>query len=291
MLAEETNIVSSGAGDTHWALTDHEGSVRDVIDNSGSVLDHIQYDSFGNILSQSNAADAMRLAYTGQQYDSQTGLYYDHARYYDPSTGRFLSTDPAGFTAGDENLYRYVGNSPVDHTDPTGESACSASGQGDDKGSMTWDQAMQIAQQAKADLDIANGTANADDLRVRRDELMSEGLSQDQADSVIAPLVSEASAQANEENAIRQQEIQDSDQLDQSEKIAYGYFWLAPKALVVGTATAIYNEVTDPIGTTERQINALIHPVDTVETTWGAIQQAWQTPEGKGQILGTIALG
>ena len=36
MLAQETNIVSSGAGDTHWALTDHEGSVRDVIDNSGS---------------------------------------------------------------------------------------------------------------------------------------------------------------------------------------------------------------------------------------------------------------
>ena len=125
VLAEETNIVSSGAGDTHWALTDHEGSVRDVIANSGSVLDHIQYDSFGNILSQSNAADAMRLAYTGQQYDSQTGLYYDHARYYDPTTGRFLSTDPAGFSAGDENLYRYVGNSPVDNTDPAGMTSMS----------------------------------------------------------------------------------------------------------------------------------------------------------------------
>ena len=196
VLAEETNIVSSGAGDTHWALTDHEGSVRDVVDNSGSVLDHIKYDSFGNILSQSNSADAMRLAYTGQQYDSQTGLYYDHARYYDPSTGRFLSTDPAGFTAGDENLYRYVGNSPVDSTDPTGLCADSPTGQGDDSGPMTWDRAMQIARQAKADLNIANGTASADDFRTRRDELISDGMSPDQANAAIAPLITEANDMA-----------------------------------------------------------------------------------------------
>jgi YD repeat-containing protein len=48
VLAEETSITGSGAGTIHWALTDHEGSVRDVINNSGAVLDHIQYDSFGN---------------------------------------------------------------------------------------------------------------------------------------------------------------------------------------------------------------------------------------------------
>jgi RHS repeat-associated protein len=120
VLAEDTNISGSGAGTTHWALADHEGSVRDVTGNSGTVLDHIVYDSFGKIVSQTNSSYAMRMGYTGQVQDAETGLNYDRARYYDPTTGRFLSTDPAGFSAGDANLYRYVGNSPVDKIDPTG---------------------------------------------------------------------------------------------------------------------------------------------------------------------------
>ncbi len=52
--------------------------------------------------------------YTGQQFDPETGLNFDNARYYDPSTGRFLSQDPSGFPAGDPNLYCYVGNNPTD---------------------------------------------------------------------------------------------------------------------------------------------------------------------------------
>jgi RHS repeat-associated protein len=54
------------------------------------------------------------------EYDSGTGLYYDHARYYDSVTGRFVSQDPKGFAAGDTNLYRYSGNQPTSSTDPTG---------------------------------------------------------------------------------------------------------------------------------------------------------------------------
>ena len=137
VLAEETNISGNGAGTVHWALTDHEGSVRDVVGNSGTVLDHIQYDSFGNVLSQTNSGNAMRLGYTGQQFDAETGLYYDHARYYDPATGRFLSTDPSGFSAGDANLYRYVGNRPVNNTDPTGLCADGTNAPADQNGAMT----------------------------------------------------------------------------------------------------------------------------------------------------------
>ncbi len=47
-------------------------------------------------------------------------MYYDRARYYSPVTGTFVSLDPSGFRSGDVNLFRYVGNSPVDSTDPTG---------------------------------------------------------------------------------------------------------------------------------------------------------------------------
>ncbi|MBY0516246.1 MAG: RHS repeat-associated core domain-containing protein [Bacteriovoracaceae bacterium] len=45
----------------------------------------------------------------------------NRARYYDPSSGRFLSEDPIGFLGGDYNLYRYVGNNPILKVDPSGE--------------------------------------------------------------------------------------------------------------------------------------------------------------------------
>jgi RHS repeat-associated protein len=59
----------------------------------------------------------------GRELDRETGLYYYRARYYDPKVGRFISEDPIGFSAGDTNLYRYVGNNPTNYTDPTGEFA------------------------------------------------------------------------------------------------------------------------------------------------------------------------
>jgi uncharacterized protein RhaS with RHS repeats len=46
---------------------------------------------------------------------------YYRARYFDPAAGTFVSEDPLGFGAGDENLYRYVFNSPTNFTDPSGE--------------------------------------------------------------------------------------------------------------------------------------------------------------------------
>jgi RHS repeat-associated protein len=57
--------------------------------------------------------------YTGREIE-QRDLYYYRARYYDPTTQRFLSLDPIGFLAGDFNFYRYVRNSPVGFRDPLG---------------------------------------------------------------------------------------------------------------------------------------------------------------------------
>ncbi len=57
--------------------------------------------------------------YTGRRLDAETGLYYYRARYYSPSLGRFLQTDPIGY-GDDLNMYTYVGNDPTDRTDPTG---------------------------------------------------------------------------------------------------------------------------------------------------------------------------
>ena len=110
----------SGSGTTQWFLTDNINSVRQVVSTSGSVLDAITYDPFGNIVNQTNATNAPRFLYAGGAYDSNAGNYQDDARYYDPSPGRFVSQDPLGFKSGDTDLYRYAYNDPVLLDDPTG---------------------------------------------------------------------------------------------------------------------------------------------------------------------------
>ena len=87
----------------------------------GTILDEIIYDAFGNITNQTGSSYADRFMFAGMQYDATTGLYYDHARYYDAAIGRFVSQDPKGFAAGDTNLYRYVSNEPLTSVDTTGE--------------------------------------------------------------------------------------------------------------------------------------------------------------------------
>jgi RHS repeat-associated protein len=92
----------------NWALVDNLGSVRDIVDNNGTLLNHITYDSFGQVSTKTNSAIDFRYGYTGREQDRETGLDYYRARYYDAATGEFLSEDPMGFAAGDYNLSRYV---------------------------------------------------------------------------------------------------------------------------------------------------------------------------------------
>jgi RHS repeat-associated protein len=103
-----------------WALADNQGTVRDLVDGNGTILNHVTYDSFGKVVGQSNAGVEFRYGYTGREQDGETGLDYYRARYYDASNGRFISEDPLGFGAGDGNLTRYVGNSPTNWNDPSG---------------------------------------------------------------------------------------------------------------------------------------------------------------------------
>src|SRR5262249_19402261 len=102
-----------------WYLTDNEGSTRDLYTTTGIQLDHYDYNPYGTILFDLNNF-AERFLYTGREWDTEIGYEYDRARYYNPVDGRFLSQDPAGFAAGDPNLYQYAGNSPTLATDPSG---------------------------------------------------------------------------------------------------------------------------------------------------------------------------
>ncbi len=116
---DEVVARQSAGGTVAWYLGDHQGSVRNVIDNSAAVLATSTFDAYGKLVSGSRY-DPM--GYTGQSHDSLTGFVGmgEGTREYDAATSRFLSHDPKGFAAGDANLYRYVGNSPTNATDPSG---------------------------------------------------------------------------------------------------------------------------------------------------------------------------
>jgi len=73
------------------------------------------------IYSQACRRGRTAYTYTGREWDKETGLYYNRARYYDPMEGRFISKDPISFAGGDANLYGYTGNNPVNRVDPEGE--------------------------------------------------------------------------------------------------------------------------------------------------------------------------
>jgi RHS repeat-associated protein len=117
----DTVLADERGGAVVWALADNQGTVRDVVDGNGTILNHVTYDSFGRVVAQTNPAVEFRYGYTGREQDGETGLDYYRARYYDASNGRFISEDPLGFGAGDANLTRYVFNSPTNFTDPSGK--------------------------------------------------------------------------------------------------------------------------------------------------------------------------
>jgi RHS repeat-associated protein len=98
------------------------GSVRQLTNAAGAVTDSYEYDAFGNLLSQTGSTPNSYL-YRGEQYDSDLGLYYLRARYYNPLTGRFMSRDPEdGKPIYPKTLHKYLyaGGDPVNGFDPTG---------------------------------------------------------------------------------------------------------------------------------------------------------------------------
>ncbi len=108
---------TDGSG-TRTPLTDGLGSTLGLADDAGTLQTQYTYDAFGNT-SNSGASSTNSSKYTGRD-DDGTGLYYYRARYYSPSTQRFISEDPIGFGGGDVNLYAYVGNDPINFADPSG---------------------------------------------------------------------------------------------------------------------------------------------------------------------------
>ncbi|MBK9041548.1 MAG: hypothetical protein IPL83_20750 [Bdellovibrionales bacterium] len=106
---------------TYKIFSDHLGSPKLVIDTeTGAVVQQIEYDEFGAVLSDSNPG-FQPFGFAGGLYDSDTKLVRFGARDYNPTVGRWTSKDPIGFNGGDTNLYGYVINDPINFIDPDGE--------------------------------------------------------------------------------------------------------------------------------------------------------------------------
>lgn len=103
--------------DYGWYHYNAHEDVMQLSDDNGDVTRNYDYDSYGNIINATSASDDNPYRYCGGYYDSCSGYVYMQNRYYDTSTGRFISQDPINQG---NNWYIYCDNDPVNYIDPSG---------------------------------------------------------------------------------------------------------------------------------------------------------------------------
>jgi RHS repeat-associated protein len=117
--AGATPITMIRSDTTYHIINDHLGSPRLVVDNTGTVVKQLDYDSFGNVISDTNPAFDLVFGFASGLADPDHELIRFGARDYQPSSGRWTARDPILFVGG-LNLYEYVGNDPLNLVDREG---------------------------------------------------------------------------------------------------------------------------------------------------------------------------
>ena len=114
-------VAMTDANNTKYYLHyDQVGTLKAVTDTTHNIVKEIVYDTFGNILTDSNPTFKVPFGFAGGLYDSDTKLTRFGYRDYDAYVGKWTAKDPIGFQGGDSNLYGYVLGDPVDFTDSSG---------------------------------------------------------------------------------------------------------------------------------------------------------------------------
>ncbi|MCP8720400.1 polymorphic toxin type 34 domain-containing protein [Escherichia coli] len=118
-MQSQMDPVYTPARKIHLYHCDHRGLPLALISTEGTTAWCAEYDEWGNLLNEENPHQLQQLIrLPGQQYDEESGLYYNRHRYYDPLQGRYITQDPIGLKGG-WNFYQYPLN-PVTNTDPLG---------------------------------------------------------------------------------------------------------------------------------------------------------------------------
>lgn len=109
-------------GQVYYYQNDHRGTPTRIIAKSGEVVWQAQYDTFGLFYpNKTEIHNPIRMP--GQYHDEESGLYYNYARYYDPTIGRYITEDPLGIAGDGPNVYTYALNNPHTLIDPLGKCA------------------------------------------------------------------------------------------------------------------------------------------------------------------------
>jgi len=112
------HAVNASSDKIAYYHNDHLGTPRKLTSQQGEVVWESVRLPFGETMVLSSMVENP-VRSPGQYYDGETGLHYNYFRDYDPSTGRYIQSDPIGL-AGGLNTYAYVGGNPVNYTDPLG---------------------------------------------------------------------------------------------------------------------------------------------------------------------------
>ncbi|MDH5302255.1 MAG: hypothetical protein OEW58_12930 [Gammaproteobacteria bacterium] len=149
---EEVVVIGPADDQLFYYHPDHLGSTAYITDQNGDLKEHLEYFPFGETWVQEGGSKKTPYLYTSKEFDSETGLYYYGARYYDPRTSVWVSADPilekylpnvsdmreaqergtsyspekkligmgGVYNALNMNLYHYSGLNPVKYSDPDG---------------------------------------------------------------------------------------------------------------------------------------------------------------------------
>jgi len=107
-------------GTMYYLHYDQVGTLKAISNTNGNIIKEMTYDTFGNMLTDSNPSFTVPFGFAGGLYDADTKLTRFGYRDYDAYTGKWTAKDPIGFSGGDSNLYGYVLGDPVNFVDPEG---------------------------------------------------------------------------------------------------------------------------------------------------------------------------